>query len=115
VLDESFVKTSVNKEDLSNVDEEVIHNNLNLFVSFRPNTRHFLESLSQHYELIFWSSYQSEYTKELARILDPQARYFQHILDSSHCQVSTDGTLYIKNLAILTENRKLEDIIILDC
>eukprot|EP00347_Sterkiella_histriomuscorum_P006363 403353046 len=115
-LDDCLLKTSIFKHDLPRVDGEFIYNNLNIFVCYRPYMEEFLETMKESFELILWSSSQSDYTEKLLQILEPPGtqKKFQHYLDLSHCQRSEDDSFMIKNIDILLENRSKDDIILVD-
>lgn len=115
-LEDCLLKTSMYKEEMPRVDGSFQKfNNLKIFVCFRPYLISFLQNLQKYFEIILWSSSQTEFTKEIISILDPYPHeYFSYILDITHCQKSKDESLHIKNLDILLKNRSLKDIIIVD-
>lgn len=104
------------KDDLPRQDGCFSYNNLQIYICFRPYLKETLDLLNKIFEVIIWSTNQPDYTNAILNILDPSPRhYFAHVLDLSHCQKSENGSLSVKNLEVLTFNRKLENIIIIDC
>mmetsp|Transcript_5347 Transcript_5347/g.4056 ORF Transcript_5347/g.4056 Transcript_5347/m.4056 type:complete len:80 (+) Transcript_5347:436-675(+) len=72
-----------------------------VYINLRPGVRTFIQRLAEYFELIIWSSYQNEYTTKLLEIIDPEQKYFSHVLNKSHCQKSVDGTIFLKRVDVL--------------
>lgn len=86
-LEDCILKTSMYKEELPRVDGSFERaNNFKIFVCFRPYLSTFLQNIQKSFELILWSSNQTEYSNDLVYVLDPYPHeYFSHFLDISHC------------------------------
>ncbi|XP_069779068.1 CTD small phosphatase-like protein 2-B [Narcine bancroftii] len=71
-------------------------------VRLRPYCREFLESVSQFYEVILFSSATKDYTDKLMDILDPQRQIIKHRLYRKHCTCVKGN--YIRELRVLGRN-----------
>lgn len=78
----------------------------------------FLESLQNHYEIIAWTSSQSDYTHLLVDVIQKTLNFkFDYFLSLSDQTPSEEKEFFAKNLEILTGygSRTNQDIIIVDC
>ncbi|XP_051894092.1 CTD small phosphatase-like protein 2 [Pristis pectinata] len=76
--------------------------NYQVYVRLRPFCREFLESVSQFYEIILFTSATKEYTDKVLDILDPQRRIIRHRLYRKHC-ICVMGN-YVRELMVLGRN-----------
>ena len=103
-LDGFLMKTSVFPKEIPRVDAQFSYNNIKVYVCFRPHFREFIEGCAKIFELILWSSSPPEYTEKLFITLPENLQLqFRLRLDQSSCLVSTDDSLRVKNLSILTD------------
>jgi TFIIF-interacting CTD phosphatase-like protein len=86
------------------------------FLSFRPYLFEMLDKLKEHFELILYTCGTASYASAFAESVEKHGnkRYFDHVLCLSHCLFSMENELYIKDLKILEEGRKLRDVVIVD-
>ncbi|XP_067824834.1 CTD small phosphatase-like protein 2-B isoform X2 [Heptranchias perlo] len=84
--------------------------NYQVYVRLRPYCKKFLESLSELYEIILFTSATKDYTDKLLDILDPHRRVIRHRLYRKHC-VCVQGN-YIRELTVL--GRDLARTVIVD-
>lgn len=73
----------------------------------RPGLNDFLESMSSTYELILWSVGIETYVKKVLKIIDPDNKFFAHVLCKQH---STNG----KTKPLSRLNRNMKTTLILD-
>ncbi|XP_032902866.1 carboxy-terminal domain RNA polymerase II polypeptide A small phosphatase 2-like isoform X1 [Amblyraja radiata] len=73
--------------------------NYQVYVRLRPYCREFLETISQFYEIILFTSATKDYSDKVLDILDPQRRIIRHRLHRKHC-TSVMGS-YVKELMVL--------------
>ncbi|XP_072925600.1 CTD small phosphatase-like protein 2 isoform X2 [Hemitrygon akajei] len=73
--------------------------NYQVYVRLRPYCKEFLESVSQFYEIILFTSATKDYTDKLLDILDPQRRIIRHRLYRKHC-ICIMGN-YVRELMVL--------------
>ena len=77
----------------------------------RPEVIEFLESVHEHYEVIIYSAGVAPYVRDLAKELDPEGIYIDHVLTRDQCHNSGGDTL-TKDLELV--NREKKNIIIVD-
>lgn len=83
-LDECVLKTSIFKEEFPRVDCMFNYQKLKIFVCFRNFLKEFLESLQKHFEIIAWTSSQSDYTELLVDTIQNTLDFrFDYILSVS--------------------------------
>ncbi|XP_007896971.1 CTD small phosphatase-like protein 3 [Callorhinchus milii] len=85
-------------------------NNYQVYMQLRPHCRTFLESLSQIYEIIVFTSATKDYTDKLVDILDPNRRLIRHCLFRKHCRC-VQGS-YVRELSVL--GRDLAKTVVVD-
>ncbi len=78
---------------------------LRMYIYFRPYLTHFLKTLSQHFELIVYTSGEDNYANKILDQLEDKRRYFACRLTKQNC---TDiKGFQSKDLRILQGNRKI--------
>jgi len=65
------------------------------------------------YEIVVCTASEKEYEDKILDFIEKDNKFFAHRLFKSHCIVKEDVYLF-KNLNVLTSNRSLKDIIIVD-
>ena len=71
-----------------------------------------MNTLKEHYEIIFFTAANSDYAEAIAQELDPEKKIVSYILDRRFCLETKNG-FFIKDLRLL-KNRQLKNIIIVD-
>jgi RNA polymerase II subunit A small phosphatase-like protein len=111
-LDETLVHASftpVEKADfILNVD--VKGRTLTCYVRIRPYAEHFLEQISQWYEVVAFTASLSNYAHPVLDRLDPNGTRIHHRLFREHCSVT--GGRFVKDMSML--GRPLDQIVIVD-
>jgi len=69
-LDGCLIQTSIFKDEMPRVDGTFKFNSLKVNVCFRPFLKEFILELQSYFELIIWTSSQSEYSQGLIKILE---------------------------------------------
>ena len=81
-------------------------------MKIRPYAKKILKNLSKYYEICIFSAGSAAYVEKMVNELDPKRNYISYLLDRKHC-LETQSGFFIKDLRII-ENRKIEDILIID-
>ena len=81
-------------------------------INFRPGLNKFLKYISQHFEVVLFTSGVKEYAEKVLEIIDPKNQYFSSKLFRADCVEVFDYFL-IKDLRVLA-NRSIENIILID-
>ena len=77
----------------------------------RPFALPFLKIIKRYYEIIVFSSSQSQYCNDIVNCIDPFNKYFTKVLSRDNCIKYRQ--FYIKDLTII-QNRHLKDLVIVD-
>lgn len=75
-----------------------------------------LESLSNDFELILYTCGTPNYANTIAEAIEDVSgkKYFDHILDNTHCLLARDRRMYLKDIKILEKGRDMKDMVIVD-
>ena len=93
-----------------NSDEE---KNIPIPLLIRPWTKEFLDYAVQEFDLVIFTASDKQYANEIIDFIEKDKKYFKMRLYRNHCLFIEPG-LYIKDLRIFSDFKKIEDIIILD-
>ena len=93
-----------NSEDETNIPIPLI---------IRPGTKKFLDFAVKEFELVVFTASEKQYADAIVDYIEKDKKYFKMRLYRDHCLFIEPG-LYIKDLRIFSDFKKLEDIIILD-
>ena len=91
-----------------------------MYVSIRPFSIEMIKKLKKHAELIVFTAGQKYYAESIVGALNEIAGsdLFDHLLHRDFCtsmtNIGRDGTFHIKDLKILLEGRRIQDIILID-
>ncbi|CDW83768.1 nli interacting factor-like phosphatase family protein [Stylonychia lemnae] len=85
-----------------------------VFIQFRPYLRQMLKRLSQHFELIVYTSGEAEYAKSCINAIEGNESYFQYRLTKDNCVKIQELGYHAKDLRLLQIDRDLKDMIIVD-
>jgi len=88
-------------------------NEMKVYVKFRPFLKEFLEDMSEFYELIIYTSAEQDYADKILETMPFVKDIFAYRLYCPQCIVKESQYLF-KMLDLLTENRDLKDLIIVD-
>ena len=114
-LDGSMLKTSIFPEELPRVDGSFVYSKLKIYVCFRKKFREMIGALKDKFELIAWQSSQQDYAQHIVALVEYKFGIkFSHSLSIEDQNVSEDFTFYLKNLDLLTKERKISEILIVD-
>lgn len=69
--------------------------------------------MKQYYEIVVLTASEREYADIILNYIERKGKYFAHRLFKDHCIVKEDAYLF-KNLNLLTYNRDIKDILIVD-
>lgn len=112
-LDETLVHSWINEDHDHDVTFKVSvmgPDDTTVYVRLRPHLAHFLEHVSEWFEVVVFTASQRIYADKLLSILDPQRRYFKHRVFRDSC-VEVNG-MYFKDLTLL--GRDLAHTVIVD-
>ena len=70
-----------------------------------------LEELSKHYELALYSSGRKAYVERIAQLIDPQQKYFSHILSREYTLLDPKTRMLKKHLGLFDRNEANKIII----
>jgi len=100
-LDETLLHSSIVPLPTYDVVFPVHFNSVNyqVYVRKRPHMDHFLERVSQLFEIIVFTASQKVYADRLLSIIDPQRKWIKHRVFRDSCVV-VDGN-YLKDLTVL--------------
>ena len=103
-------------QNINQVDYQILvpisnGNHAKVGINIRPYAIECLKELAQHFELIVFSSGNSNYASKVVSILDPYNTIFSFVLFRKYC-IHTNNGLYLKDLRIL--NRDLSKVVIVD-
>ena len=74
-----------------------------MYLCFRPYVFHFLETMSQYYELIVFTAGIKPYAELICELFNSDKKLIQHCLSRDDC-VYVNNSLYIKDLRCLNRN-----------
>ena len=84
------------------------------YVCLRPFLREFLSRAKEKFELIVFTASDAIYAKAILNIIENgNNKYFDHKIYKDFCIIKENFYVF-KNLEVLTSNRNLKDIIIID-
>lgn len=83
---------------------------IKVYCRMRPHLKHFLEVVSEMFEVVLFTASHQTYASQLLDILDVERRFFHHRLYREACTFSHG--LFVKNLSIL--GRDLSRTVIVD-
>lgn len=78
----------------------------------RPKAREFVAAVSEHWEVVLYSSRKSDQLTGLVNMLDPLKCYIKFVLDRRHCYI-TQHKKCVKDLS-LVQGLEIERAIIVD-
>jgi len=84
-----------------------------IFVKLRPYLHEFLSQMSKIFEIVVLTASEKDYADSILNYIENKTKYFAHRLFKNHCIVKEEVYLF-KNLNVLTANRELKDILIVD-
>ena len=85
-------------------------------IILRPGLQMFLETLSNIFEIVIYTSELEVWAKELLRIIDPNSSLVHHLLTQDHCSLQFVGHEYIYKRIIQPHGkRKKENVFIVNC
>ena len=87
--------------------------NIPLPLLIRPGTKNFLDYAVEEFNLIVFTASDKQYADAIIDYLEKDKKYFKMRLYRDQCLFIEPG-LYIKDLRIFSDFKKMEDIIILD-
>ena len=87
--------------------------NIPIPLLIRPWTKKFLDYAVQEFDLVVFTASDKQYANEIIDFIEKDKKYFKMRLYRNHCLFIEPG-LYIKDLRIFSDFKKIEDIIILD-
>ena len=99
--------------------DEILHfnsedeKNIPLPLIIRPGTKNFLDYAVEEFDLVVFTASDKQYADVIIDHLEKDKKYFKMRFYRDHCIFIEPG-LYIKDLRIFSDFKKLEDIIILD-
>ena len=116
-LDETLLHSIVLEHDqefaiTENIDFQFVIGPWRYIVTLRPRLDAFLKWASGVFELIVYTAGSDEYAKEISRRVDPEGKYFSHILSRKHCIKNPHSEGIQKDLSIL--NRSLDRLVLVD-
>ncbi|KAL7717605.1 NLI interacting factor-like phosphatase [Entamoeba marina] len=76
----------------------------------RPHTKNFLQSISETFEIVLFTTCDKDYVQKILEHIDPKQNIFKHVLYKNSC--IKVGSLFIKDLRRL--GRDLKRIVIID-
>lgn len=82
-------------------------------MKLRPGLGAALQTLKENFELILFTAASTPYANIVLQTFEG-SQYFDHILSRTQCLFIEQYKVYIKDLQILTMDRDLEDVIIVD-
>jgi CTD small phosphatase-like protein 2 len=93
-----------------------------LYVSFRPYMTQMLKKLKKHCELIVFTAAQKQYAESIIQSMSTMAGgepLFDHILTREFCYQmpkpnAPDQSYYLKDLRVMLDGRKLNEMILID-
>ena len=91
-------------------DEE---NNIPIPLIIRPEMYQFLNYASKEFDLVIFTASDQQYADTIINYIEKDKKYFKMRLYRNNCIFIEPG-LYIKDLRIFSDYKKMEDIIILD-
>ena len=120
-LDETLIHSDLDftlKEKISKYDTILYFNsdeekNIPIPLLIRPWTKEFLDYAVQEFDLVIFTASDKQYANEIIDFIEKDKKYFKMRLYRNHCVFIEPG-LYIKDLRIFSDFKKIEDIIILD-
>jgi len=100
-LDETLLHSSIVALPTYDIVFPVHFNNVNyqVYVRKRPHMDHFMQAVSQLFEIIVFTASQKVYADKLLSIIDPQRKWIKHRVFRDSC-VLTEGN-YLKDLQVL--------------
>ena len=54
---------------------------IKVWIYKRPFLKEFLEYVSKNFETVLFSSSHQSYVREILKVIDPESKYFNHILN----------------------------------
>jgi len=120
-IDETLVHSDLDfaLKDKNIKYDEILHfnsedeKNIPLPLIIRPGTKNFLDYAVKEFDLVVFTASDKQYADVIIDHLDKDKKYFKMRFYRDHCIFIEPG-LYIKDLRIFSDFKKLEDIIILD-
>ena len=82
------------------------------FAFIRPHLDYVLEDLSKHFELALVSLAELRYVEQVLNIIDPESKYFSHVLAREDALFNASNKSLQKNIALFARDPK--DIIVID-
>ena len=120
-LDETLIHSDLDftlKEKISKYDTILYFNsdeekNIPIPLLIRPGMEKFLDYAEKEFDLVVFTASDQSYADAIINYIERDKKYFKMRLYRNHCIFIEPG-LYIKDLRIFSNIKKLEDIIILD-
>jgi len=84
-----------------------------LSIKYRPFLYEFLDDVSQKYELILYSTFNSQYVRAIADVIERKKKYFVHVFHDEFCLFANISS-GMKCIDFLMGKRSAKDIIVVD-
>ena len=81
-------------------------------LNIRPHARQFLQTMSEHFEVVVFTASMKYYADRILRVLDPQRKFISHVFYRESC-ARTRGDKLVKDLTAFTKV-PVEDMILVD-
>ena len=120
-LDETLIHSDIDRlldqkktkyDVILNIDSDE-EKNIELPILLRPGLFEFLDYASEKFDLVVFTASEKFYADPIIDYIEKNKKYFKMRLYREHCIFIEPG-IYIKDLTIFKQYKKLEDVIIVD-
>jgi Dullard-like phosphatase family protein len=116
-LDETLIHCSVNLREHKLFENQIVVKTdegllVPALLNIRPHVAQFLQTMSEHYELVLFTASAKYYASKMLRYIDPHRSFFSHVFYRESCCKTTNGKL-VKDLTVFV-NVPLKDMILVD-